>query len=103
MSPEEAREAMIDAWVYAWWGPNVEIEPTLRASVAKKLDYATAAGFSISLASVRDHTNCQTCEGVEFVCDSSLIRKPNPCDKHGCLMDRRPCPGGSAVVWSTEA
>lgn len=71
---------------------------TARDHWAEVLDALTERGFSISLASIRDHTNCQTCGG------SGKWQNPSglpACSENGILgwVD---CPGGSPVVWSAE-
>ena len=87
MSPEE-RESMEAA------GAAVFESFHLRRSTDLIFDALTAAGFSISLASVRDHTNCR-CGGTELVA-------PERGQGVGSNFPLIPCPGGSPVVWSTE-
>lgn len=62
-------------------------------------DALTAAGFSISLDSVRDHTRCV---GRAACIDGTVCGHVIPCDhpRRVCSV-RVPC-GGSPVVWSAE-
>lgn len=88
MSPE-VREAML---------AEADVHGCAREHWAEILDALTERGFSISLASVRDHTNCDVCEGT-------LEWPPHHRHPDAQAVDdlaRIPCPGGSPVVWSTE-
>ena len=88
MSPEEAREAMLDAAMSS-------VDKKNRPQWAYEFDYLTRRGFSISLASVRDHTNC--------------LAKPWGCGGTGTIDGTRggepaswPCTDARPVVWSAS-
>ena len=80
MSPE-AREAML---------AEADVHGCAREHWAEILDALTERGFSISLASVRDHTNCDVCDGSGWWTVHTRVGDvPVQC-----------VGGGSPVVWS---
>lgn len=97
MTPQQ-RKAILDA---------ADAFGTARDHWAEILDALTERGFSISLDSVRDHTNCETCDGsgTEVYTDhgDDCYGNGECVGGSGCPVQRQgPCPGGSPVVWSAE-
>lgn len=87
MSPEQREAMLLEALP-----EELRDSGFHRDLIANLMDGLASRGFSISLASVRDHTNCDVCDGSGWWTVHTRVGDvPVQC-----------VGGGSPVVWSVE-